>query len=100
MSLRLHVSAAALKDATDAQRFLEGATTDEGPRFREELERCWRYIIQYPHGFQIRFRQYRYAPLDVFSYHVIYSVGERSIVVHRIRHMHQRPLKRYFGDFA
>lgn len=38
MSLRSHVSAAALKDATDAQCFLEGVTTDDGPRFREELD--------------------------------------------------------------
>ena len=97
MSLRFHVSAAALKDATDAQCFLEDVSTDEGPRFREELERCWRYIIQYPHGSQIRYLQFRYAPLDVFNDHVIYSVGTRRIVVHRIRHMHQAPLKRYFG---
>ncbi|MFN6177377.1 MAG: type II toxin-antitoxin system RelE/ParE family toxin [Flavobacteriales bacterium] len=93
MSLVFLVSAAARKDAADAQQY----QTDAGPRFREELERCWRYIVQYPNGFQIRFRQFRYAPLDVFPYHVIYSVGQQSIVVHRICHMHQRPLKRYFG---
>jgi hypothetical protein len=98
MSLSFHVTTAALKDATEAQRFLEGVTTDAGPRFREELERCWRYIAQYPRGSQIRYRNYRYAPLDVFPYHVVYSVGERSIVVHRIRHMHQAPLKRFFGS--
>ncbi|MBK6371147.1 MAG: type II toxin-antitoxin system RelE/ParE family toxin [Flavobacteriales bacterium] len=97
MSLGFHVTAAARKDAVEAQRFLEGDTTDAGPRFREELERCWRYIAQYPHGFRIRHRQFRYATLDVFRYHVIHSVGQRSIVVHRIRHMHQQPLKRYFG---
>jgi len=97
MSLGFQVSAAARKDAADAQRYLEGLTTDAGPRFRDELERCWRYIAQYPNGFQVRHRQFRFAPLDVFPYHVIYSVGQRSIVVHRIRHMHQKPLERYFG---
>lgn len=97
MSLVFLVSAAARKDAADAQRYLEGLNSDAGPRFRDELERCWRYIIQYPNGFQIRQRQFRSAPLAVFPIHVIYSVGERSIVVHRIRHMHQRPLKHYFG---
>jgi hypothetical protein len=97
MSLAFHVSAAARKDAADAQRYLEGLNTDGGPRFRDELGRCWRYIIQYPHGFQIRHRQFRYAPLAVFPYHVIYSVGEHSIVIHPIRHMHQRPFRRFFG---
>jgi|JI9StandDraft_2_1071091.scaffolds.fasta_scaffold21941_3 plasmid stabilization system protein ParE len=97
MSLGFQVSAAARKDAADAQRYLEGQTTDAGPRFREELEHCWRHIAQYPHGFQVRYRQFRFAPLDVFPYHVIYSVGQQGVVVHRIRHMHQRPLKRSFG---
>lgn len=48
MTLGFHVSASARKDAADAQRYLEGLNTDAGPRFREELERCWRYIILYP----------------------------------------------------
>jgi plasmid stabilization system protein ParE len=97
MSLGFYVSAAARKDAADAQRYLEGRTTDAGPRFRDELERWWRYIAQYPQGFQVRYRQFRFAPLDVFPYHVIYSVGQQGVVVHRVRHMHQRPLKRYSG---
>ena len=97
MSLGFLVTAVARNNATDVQRYLEGLTTDAGPRFRQELERCWRYIAQYPYGFQIRHRQFRYAPRAIFRYHVIYSVGERSIVVHRIRHMHQRPLKRFSG---
>jgi plasmid stabilization system protein ParE len=97
MSLGFSVSAVARKDAADAQRYLEGQTIDAGPRFRVELERCWRYIAQYPHGFQVRYRHFRFAPLDVFPYHVIYSVGQHAIVVHRVRHMHQKPLKRFFG---
>ena len=97
MSLGFQVSAAARKDAADAQWYLEERTTNAGPRFREEIERCWRYIAQYPHGFRVRYRQFRFAPLDVFPCHVIYSVGQQGVVVHRIRHMHQKPLKRYFG---
>lgn len=98
MSLAFHVTAAALKDAAEAQRFLEDSTTEAGPRFREELERCWRYIAQYPRSFQVRYRNFRYAPLAVFNYSVIYSVDMYGIVVHRIYHMHQQPLKRYFGS--
>lgn len=62
MSPGFYVSAAARKDAADAQCYLEGQTTGSGPRFREELERCWRYIAQYPHGFQVRYRHFRFAP--------------------------------------
>ncbi|MGV9012557.1 MAG: type II toxin-antitoxin system RelE/ParE family toxin [Flavobacteriales bacterium] len=97
MSLAFHVTAAAQKDAAEAQCFLEDSTPDAGPRFREELERCWRYIAQYPGGFQVRYRNFRYAPLAVFNYSVIYSVDMHAIIVHRIRHMHQQPLKRYYG---
>jgi hypothetical protein len=38
-----YVSAAAKDDAADAQRYLEGLTTDAVHRFRDEMERCWRY---------------------------------------------------------
>jgi plasmid stabilization system protein ParE len=93
----LKVTPQANKDALRIQRELEGFSTGMGVRFREELERCWRYVLQYPGGFQFRFRNYRYTPLAIFQYHVIYSLRGEIIIVHRIRHMRQQPLKRYFG---
>ena len=92
--MRFQVTSTARKDSLRIQMELEGDSTGMGVRFRGELERCWRYILQHPGGFQIRFRNYRYAPLDIFKYHVIYSVRGRTITVHRIRHMRQEPLKR------
>ena len=43
---------------------------------------------------------FRFAPLRKYKYQVIFSIGQNRITVHRIRHMHQRPLKRYFGPGA
>ncbi len=36
-------------------------------------------------------------PLGTFNYHVINSISSERIIVHSIRHMHQQPLKHYFG---
>ena len=46
---------------------------DQADRFRQDLIDTLDHILQYPGGFQIRFRNYRYAPLSVFKYQVIYS---------------------------
>lgn len=97
MRLAFNISPVARREVIDIQRYLEDDTPGAGARFRVDLGKCWRYIAQFPQGFQTRHREYRYAPLDVFRYHVIYSVGSRTITVHRVRHMHRRTLKRYFG---
>ena len=83
----------------DAQRITAEFLPDRdlADRFRHELIKTFSYILQHPGGFQIQYRNYRYAPLAVFHYQVIYSFRGRTITVHRIRHMRQEPLKRYSG---
>ncbi len=66
-------------------------------RFEEEVEGTIGYISQFPNGFQIRRPPFRFAPLGKFRYSIIYSVDDNTIIVYRVRHMHQRPLRRYFG---
>lgn len=61
--------------------------------------RTLRYLAQFPAGIQVRSKVYRYAPLQVLRYHLVYSIEGMVVVVHRVRRMYQRPLKRYFvGD--
>ena len=64
---------------------------------RDALEHCLRIILQFPRGAQVRHTIYRSAPIEEFGYHIIYSIRKNCIVVHRVRHMHRKPLKRYFG---
>ena len=66
-------------------------------RFEEEVERTIDYISQFPNGFQIRKPPFRFAPLRKFRFSIIYSVERDAVIVYRVRHMHQRPLKLYFG---
>ena len=83
----------------DAQRIIEEFLPDRdlADRFRQQLIKTFSYILQHPGGFQIRYQNYRYAPLDVFKYHVIYSYRGKMITVHRIRHMRQEQIRRYSG---
>jgi len=97
MSLVFLVSLAARNDAVKVQRHLESQQAGLAERFQKDLADCWASIIAHPRGYQVRYRRFRYAPLAVFKYQVIYSVGRKAVVIHRVRHAHQRPLKRYAG---
>lgn len=66
-------------------------------RFEEDVDRTFSYITQFPYGFQERKPPFRFAPLRTFRYSIIYSMEDDEIIVYRLRHMHQRPMKRYFG---
>jgi plasmid stabilization system protein ParE len=90
-------SAEADRDIDEAWFALETGHPGEGERFHADIRATMAYIEGWPRGFQIRYGHYRFVPLAVFRYHIIYSIEGEFIVVHRIRHMHQRPLKRYFG---
>ncbi|MBK9419827.1 MAG: type II toxin-antitoxin system RelE/ParE family toxin [Flavobacteriales bacterium] len=63
--------------------------------FNAEVIETLRYVLQFPRGYQVRFEKYRFAHLGAFQYSLIYSLEKDKIVVHRVRHMRQKPLKRY-----
>lgn len=66
-------------------------------RFEEAFDRELTFIRQYPFGYQLRRSPYRFAMVERFKYFIIYAVVKDVLVIHRVRHMHQRPFKRYFG---
>lgn len=66
-------------------------------RFNADVIETLRYVVKFPRGSPARFEKYRLAHLDSFKYSVIYSLEVDKIVVHRVRHMRQKPLKRYLG---
>ncbi|MBZ0206016.1 MAG: type II toxin-antitoxin system RelE/ParE family toxin [Flavobacteriales bacterium] len=66
-------------------------------RFEADMEQTLAYIEQFPNGFQERRPPFRFAPLAVFRYSIIYALEGNDVVVYRVRHMPQKPLKRFFG---
>lgn len=94
----LRIASEAEEDIELARLFLEADRPGLGERFHADIHATLDYIEAWPRGFQVRHRHYRFAPLTVFRYHIIYSIEGAYIVVHRIRHMHQRPLKRFFSE--
>ena len=85
------------KDIEKVWFHFETERPGKGDLFHADVLDTIGYILQYPGGFQLRYRHFRFAPLAVFRYYIIYSIEDEAIVIHRIRHMHQRPMKRYFG---
>ncbi|MBX2974239.1 MAG: type II toxin-antitoxin system RelE/ParE family toxin [Flavobacteriales bacterium] len=71
----------------------DGSEARFGAAFDAELS----HLRRYPFGYQVRRAPYRFALVGRFRYVIIYAVVEGAVVVYRIRHMHQRPLKRYSG---
>jgi len=98
--MEFRFAAEAEEDIEQARLFLEAYRAGLGERFRAEIRATLDYIEVWPRGFQIRYQFYRFAPLAMFRYQIIYSSEGEHIVVHRIRHMRQRRLKRYFGSGA
>jgi plasmid stabilization system protein ParE len=84
-------------DLEQARRRFDVGDGQMAKRFEEDVDRTFSYIIQFPQGFQERKPPFRFAPLGTFRYSIIYSIEEDDIIVYRVRHMHQRPIKRYFG---
>jgi plasmid stabilization system protein ParE len=95
--LQLRINLMADRDAQRITEEFNNEDPEKADRFRQDLINTFSYILQYPGGFQFRFRNYRYVPMTTFRYHVIYSLRGEIITIHRIRHMRQQPLKRYFG---
>lgn len=67
-------------------------------RFEAVFEAELIHLVRHPKGYQVRRPPYRFALVGRFKYVIIYVVEGDSMVLHRIRHTHRRPLKRYAGE--
>ncbi len=84
-------------DLRNAMAWFRDQNDGSETRFEAELEAELLFIRQFPNGYQVRRPPFRFGMVARFSFFVIYTLDVETVVVHRIRHMHQRPLKRYFG---
>lgn len=95
MSHAFIVEPSAQEDAWAAAYYLEQRSPGLGVRFIDELERCYQYIRDFPHGFQERRGRFRHAMLAVFSYRVVYEIDGDVIYVYQIRHTSRKPSGRF-----
>lgn len=88
----------ARSDLRDITAWFHEKNDGSAARFEAALEAELLYIRQFPTGYQVRRPPFHCAMVGHFRYFMIYAVVGEVVVVHRIRHMHQRPLTRYFGQ--
>jgi plasmid stabilization system protein ParE len=87
----------ALADIRNAMAWFRDRRDGSEERFEDAVDAELTFIRQYPLGYRLRRPPYRFAMVVRFEYFIIYAVIEDVLVIYRIRHMHQRPLRRYFG---
>ncbi len=87
----------ALQEIREAQLWYEVQKPGLGERFRRDLFSSLKFVVDNPPGFGIRKYPYRTILLERFPYIVWYAVEGDDIVVYRVRHGKQRPLRKFTG---
>ncbi len=85
------------EEIRQAQLWYEVQRPGLGERFRYELRDCLRFMEEHPHRFALRRPPFRAARLSRFPYVVWYAIEGNDLVVYRVRHVKQRPLKQFEG---
>lgn len=84
MAYLLKVKQEAEEDLRDGYLWFESKSKGLGERFLEEVEQVTQYISEYPHHFQIKYKNYREALLPHFPYLVIFEIFKDEVVVFSI----------------
>ena len=87
----------ALEEIRQAHLWYDVQRPGLGERFREDLRICLQFILNNPPGFAERKKPYRAAMLERFPYVVWYAMESNDVVVYRVRHGKQRPIRRFSG---
>jgi len=88
----------ALQEIRQAQLWYEVQRTGPGIRSRHAMRECLHFTVENPPGFAIRRSPYRAVRVGKYPYIVWYAVEGDDIVVCRLRHGKQRPLKKFAGQ--
>jgi hypothetical protein len=67
MTAKVIVSSLADEDIAEVQVYFASVGGDIGSRSEQDLIETFVRIAQFPKGFQVRFRHFRYAPLGSFK---------------------------------
>jgi len=85
----------ALEEIRQAQLWYDVQKPGLGERFRQDLHESLTIVVENPPGYSIRRDPYRAVLLAKFPYVVWYAVEGPDIVVYRVRHGKQRPLRKF-----
>ncbi|MBI3814204.1 MAG: type II toxin-antitoxin system RelE/ParE family toxin [Nitrospinae bacterium] len=75
----------------DATAFYELEYSGLGRRFREEVRKAVKRIIEYPEGWSIDRGNIRKCLLHKFPYKILYSIEMDHIFIVAIAHQHRKP---------
>jgi len=95
MSFCLHVRVEAVREFSAAAIWYDQRSKGLGFRFLDDLQRCFTFIRDNPHGFQLRKEEFRHAMLDDFPYRVVFKIKGNDVYVYQVRHASRRPSKRF-----
>ena len=75
----------------DATAFFELEYSGLGRRFREDVRKAVKRIIEYPEGWSIEKGDIRKCLLHKFPYKILYSIEIDHIFIVAIAHQHRKP---------
>lgn len=75
----------------DGISYYEGQERELGLRFKFEVERTLRWLIEHPEVCRLRFGGYRRLNLRIFPYYIPYIVRGSTLWILAIAHQHRSP---------
>lgn len=91
---RLVLRAQAQRDLVEARDWYDGKRAGLGLEFLDEFERVTERVLEFPHLYQVSYRNIRRGFLGRFPYSVFYVPEAKRIVVLRVLHDSRDPASR------
>ncbi len=95
MTFKILVRKSVSNEAAKIFRYREVEKPGSGERFIQVLSMAYREIRTNPFRFPIRKEEYRHYLIRKLKYRLVFRVIGDTIYVVQIRHMSQKPSKRY-----
>lgn len=92
MSYTLLIQTEAWLEIQNAYDWYEEQKEGLGDEFLEEIEICYKILIEAPERFPFKNHLYRRITTERFPYIIMYEIEEKTIIISRVRHIKQRPL--------
>ena len=87
----------ALEEIRQAQLWYDVQNPGLGERFRRDLRESLLFVEENMPGYRVRKAPFRAVLLEKFPYVVWYAIEGSDVVVYRVRHGRQRPLRKFKG---
>ena len=91
MGMKVVFSRLAVRELQDAIAFYEVERRGLGGRFKDEIKKAVRRIVDFPDAWSVERGEVRKCLLHRFPYKVLYSIESDHIFVIAVAHQHRRP---------